>query len=495
MNSKSLLIIDDEKRLCDLLARILELEGYTVHKAYTGKDGLAILEQQAVCVVLCDVKLPDYNGIDLVALIKQLKPHVQVINLTAYGTIADSVVAMRNGAYDYITKGDDNDKIIPLVAKAFEAVEIASKLPLNKKLPKLGFDNVVGKSKAILDLVAMAKKVANTEANVLLLGETGTGKEVFAKAIHQSSAHANSEFMAINCSAISAELLESELFGYKKGAFTGALQEKKGLLEQADGGTLFLDEIGDMPFETQTRLLRVLADGEFYRVGGHIPVRVDVRIVAATHQDLEKLVHDGRFREDLYHRLNVIRIHIPKLAHRSEDIPMLAQHFLARAGKELGVSPKILRPETQEYIQKLPWPGNVRQLENTCRWLTVMITGREVYPEDLPSELKQIPISKTDDQGQIQAGVDRIALHHWDELLGQWAIQKLKNGEMKILDIATPMFERTLINAALQQTRGRKRHAAELLGWGRNTLTRKLKELGMDSTEDDEEEDKTVLAE
>jgi two-component system nitrogen regulation response regulator GlnG len=242
-------------------------------------------------------------------------------------------------------------------------------------------------------------------------------------------------------------------------------------------------------------LLRVLADGEFYRVGGHIPVRVDVRIVAATHQDLEKLVHDGRFREDLYHRLNVIRIHIPKLAHRSEDIPMLAQHFLARAGKELGVSPKILRPETQEYIQKLPWPGNVRQLENTCRWLTVMITGREVYPEDLPSELKQIPISKTDDQGQIQAGVDRIALHHWDELLGQWAIQKLKNGEMKILDIATPMFERTLINAALQQTRGRKRHAAELLGWGRNTLTRKLKELGMDSTEDDEEEDKTVLAE
>jgi two-component system nitrogen regulation response regulator GlnG len=249
-----------------------------------------------------------------------------------------------------------------------------------------------------------------------------------------------------------------------------------------------------MPFETQTRLLRVLADGEFYRVGGHIPVRVDVRIVAATHQDLEKLVHDGRFREDLYHRLNVIRIHIPKLAHRSEDIPMLAQHFLARAGKELSVSPKILRPETQEYMQQLPWQGNVRQLENTCRWLTVMITGREVYPEDLPSELKQIPIQKPTEQNTTVAGFDRVSLHHWDELLGQWAIQKLKNGEMKILDIATPMFEKTLINAALQQTRGRKRHAAELLGWGRNTLTRKLKELGMDSTEDEDEEEHKSLS-
>ena len=212
-----------------------------------------------------------------------------------------------------------------------------------------------------------------------------------------------------------------------------------------------------------------------------------MRIVAATHQDLEKLVHDGRFREDLYHRLNVIRIHIPKLAHRSEDIPMLAQHFLARAGKELGVNPKILRPETQEYMQKLPWQGNVRQLENTCRWLTVMITGREVYPEDLPPELKQIPIQQ--DNSAPIPNLNQVAPHHWDELLNQWAIQKLKNGEMKILDIATPMFERTLINAALQQTRGRKRHAAELLGWGRNTLTRKLKELGMDSADDDVEEE------
>ena len=217
----------------------------------------------------------------------------------------------------------------------------------------------------------------------------------------------------------------------------------------------------------------------------------DVRIVAATNEDIGKAIAEGRFREDLYHRLNVIRIHIPKLAHRSEDIPMLAQHFLARAGKELGVSPKILRTETTDYMQQLPWPGNVRQLENTCRWLTVMITGREVYPEDLPAELKQVAIQKSTNDASVTspALVERIAVHHWDELLAQWAIQKLKNGEMKILDIATPMFERTLINAALQQTRGRKRHAAELLGWGRNTLTRKLKELGMDSTDDDEDDE------
>ena len=330
-------------------------------------------------------------------------------------------------------------------------------------------------------------RLSQSHITVLINGESGTGKELVAHALHRHSPRGSKPFIALNMAAIPKDLIETELFGHEKGAFTGANSQRQGRFEQANGGTLFLDEIGDMPFETQTRLLRVLADGEFYRVGGHIPVRVDVRIVAATHQDLEKLVNDGRFREDLYHRLNVIRIHIPKLAHRSEDIPMLAQHFLARAGKELGVSPKILRSETVEYMQQLPWQGNVRQLENTCRWLTVMITGREVYPEDLPSELKQLPINKSDDH-HVSGNSERVAVQHWDELLNQWAIQKLKNGEMKLLDIATPMFERTLINAALQQTRGRKRHAAELLGWGRNTLTRKLKELGMDTAEDDEEE-------
>ena len=346
---------------------------------------------------------------------------------------------------------------------------------------------IIGESPAMQEVFRAIGRLSQSHITVLINGESGTGKELVAHALHRHSPRGSKPFIALNMAAIPKDLIETELFGHEKGAFTGANSQRQGRFEQANGGTLFLDEIGDMPFETQTRLLRVLADGEFYRVGGHIPVRVDVRIVAATHQDLEKLVNDGRFREDLYHRLNVIRIHIPKLAHRSEDIPMLAQHFLARAGKELGVSPKILRSETVEYMQQLPWQGNVRQLENTCRWLTVMITGREVYPEDLPSELKQLPINKSDDH-HVSGNSERVAVQHWDELLNQWAIQKLKNGEMKLLDIATPMFERTLINAALQQTRGRKRHAAELLGWGRNTLTRKLKELGMDTAEDDEEE-------
>lgn len=337
-------------------------------------------------------------------------------------------------------------------------------------------------------------RLSQSHITVLINGESGTGKELVAHALHRHSPRRAKPFIALNMAAIPKDLIETELFGHEKGAFTGANTQHHGRFEQANGGTLFLDEIGDMPFETQTRLLRVLADGEFYRVGGHIPVKVDVRIVAATHQDLEKLVNDGRFREDLYHRLNVIRIHIPKLAHRNEDIPMLAQHFLARAGKELGVSPKILRTETTDYMQQLPWPGNVRQLENTCRWLTVMITGREVYPEDLPAELKQASMQKAIADSAVTSlssspVVERMTVQQWDELLSQWAMQKLKNGEMKILDIATPMFERTLINAALQQTRGRKRHAAELLGWGRNTLTRKLKELGLESSDEDEEEE------
>ena len=407
--------------------------------------------------------------------------------MTAHSDLESAVSSYQTGAFEYLPKPFDIDEALALVNRAIMHLNKLQQQESAKTVQPIQSTEIIGESPAMQEVFRAIGRLSQSHITVLINGESGTGKELVAHALHRHSPRGSKPFIALNMAAIPKDLIETELFGHEKGAFTGANSQRQGRFEQANGGTLFLDEIGDMPFETQTRLLRVLADGEFYRVGGHIPVRVDVRIVAATHQDLEKLVNDGRFREDLYHRLNVIRIHIPKLAHRSEDIPMLAQHFLSRAGKELGVSPKILRSETVEYMQQLPWQGNVRQLENTCRWLTVMITGREVYPEDLPSELKQLPINKSDDH-HVSGNSERIAVQHWDELLNQWAIQKLKNGEMKLLDIATPMFERTLINAALQQTRGRKRHAAELLGWGRNTLTRKLKELGMDTAEDDEEE-------
>lgn len=439
-------------------------------------------------MILTDIRMPGIDGLTFLAKVKANYPDLPVIIMTAHSDLESAVSSYQTGAFEYLPKPFDIDEALALVNRAILHITKMQQQESAKTVQPIQSTEIIGESPAMQEVFRAIGRLSQSHITVLINGESGTGKELVAHALHRHSPRSSKPFIALNMAAIPKDLIETELFGHEKGAFTGANTQRQGRFEQANGGTLFLDEIGDMPFETQTRLLRVLADGEFYRVGGHIPVKVDVRIVAATHQDLEKLVHDGRFREDLYHRLNVIRIHIPKLAHRSEDIPMLAQHFLARAGKELGVSPKILRPETQEYMQQLPWQGNVRQLENTCR-LTVMITGREVYPEDLPSELKQIPITRSGEDAQAAHNLDRIAVHHWDELLGQWAVQKLKNGEMKILDIATPMFERTLIIAALQQTRGRKRHAAELLGWGRNTLTRKLKELGMDTADDESEEE------
>lgn len=327
-------------------------------------------------------------------------------------------------------------------------------------------------------LLAHLQQVAPSEASVLIIGETGTGKELVARHIHNLSGRRNGPFVAVNCGAFSESLVEAELFGHEKGAFTGAANQRRGRFEQADGGTLFLDEIGDMPADTQTRLLRVLADGEFYRVGGHTPVRVDVRIIAATHQDLETLVQAGKFREDLFHRLNVIRIHIPRLSDRREDIPALAEHFLASAAQELSVETKVLKPETKEYLQHLPWPGNVRQLENTCRWITVMASGREVHIDDLPPEL-------LNQQAEAQPA------HNWEQALRNWSDQALARGQSNLLDEAVPAFERIMIETALKHTAGRRRDAALLLGWGRNTLTRKIKELGMrvDGSDDDDGDD------
>jgi two-component system nitrogen regulation response regulator GlnG len=322
-------------------------------------------------------------------------------------------------------------------------------------------------------------RLAHSNITVLINGESGTGKELVAHALHKHSPRASKPFIPLNMAAIPKDLIESELFGHEKGAFTGAAASRRGRFEQADGGTLFLDEIGDMPADTQTRLLRVLADGEFYRVGGHTPVKVDVRIIAATHQNLEQLVKEGRFREDLFHRLNVIRIHIPRLAERREDIPRLARHFLATSAEELAVEAKILKPETAAFMCELPWPGNVRQLENTCRWITVMASGREVLISDLPPEL----LTQQHETPAVSGS--------WQEGLKGWAEQQLNYGAEGILQEAVPAFERVMINAALKATAGRRRDAARLLGWGRNTLTRKIKELHLDEHElaDDEGDD------
>ncbi len=325
---------------------------------------------------------------------------------------------------------------------------------------------IIGEAPAMQEVFRAIGRLSHSNITVLINGESGTGKELVAHALHRHSPRARNPFIALNMAAIPRELMESELFGHEKGAFTGAALQRRGRFEQADGGTLFLDEIGDMPAETQTRLLRVLADGEFYRVGGHAPIKVDVRIIAATHQDLEALVQAGKFREDLFHRLNVIRIHIPTLAERREDIPTLARHFLARAARELAVEPKVLKTQTEDYLKALPWPGNVRQLENTCRWITVMASGREVLVDDLPPELLNQPHTGTSD-------------NNWEQNLRTWADQQLTRGVSNLLEQAVPAFERVMIETALKHSGGRRRDAALLLGWGRNTLTRKIKELGM----------------
>ena len=324
---------------------------------------------------------------------------------------------------------------------------------------------IIGEAPAMQEVFRAIGRLSQSNISVLINGESGTGKELVARALHQHSPRSGKTFVPLNVAAIPKELIESELFGHEKGAFTGATSQRTGRFEQADGGTLFLDEIGDMPAETQTRLLRVLSDGEFYRVGGHTSIKVDVRIIAATHQDLEKLVEQHEFREDLFHRLNVIRIHIPRLSDRREDIPKLASYFLQTAAKELDVEAKTLRPEIEKYLTGLSWPGNVRQLENFCRWITVMASSREVYMTDLPPEFatQETTVNQSDD---------------WTGGLHQWADQQLSLGNVGILNQATPMFERTMIDIALKHTAGRRRDAANLLGWGRNTLTRKIKELG-----------------
>jgi len=443
-------------------------------QSFDSADGvMSRLARQQPDVIISDIRMPGASGLDLLARIREQHPRLPVIIMTAHSDLDSAVASYQGGAFEYLPKPFDVDEAVALVKRANQHAQEQQNQEAPPALTRT--PEIIGEAPAMQEVFRAIGRLSHSNITVLINGESGTGKELVAHALHRHSPRSASPFIALNMAAIPKDLMESELFGHEKGAFTGAANLRRGRFEQADGGTLFLDEIGDMPADTQTRLLRVLADGEFYRVGGHTPVKVDVRIIAATHQNLETLVHAGKFREDLFHRLNVIRIHIPRMSDRREDIPTLARHFLSRAAQELAVEPKLLKTETEEYLKNLPWPGNVRQLENTCRWITVMASGREVHISDLPPELLSLP-------------QDSAPVTNWEQALRQWADQALARGQSNLLDSAVPAFERIMIETALKHTAGRRRDAAVLLGWGRNTLTRKIKELGMkvDGGDDDD---------
>ncbi|BFM18372.1 two-component system response regulator NtrC [Maricurvus nonylphenolicus] len=458
-------IIDDDRSIRWVLERSLQQEGIKITSFETGDKALQQLGSEKPDVVITDIRMPGIDGLSLLKNMTEQVPGLPVIIMTAHSDLDSAVSAYQGGAFEYLPKPFDVDEAVAVVKRALAHAEEQMQEEVTAAEPEMATE-IIGEAPAMQEVFRAIGRLSQSNITVLINGESGTGKELVARALHRHSPRRDNTFIALNMAAIPRDLIESELFGHEKGAFTGAGGQRQGRFEQANGGTLFLDEIGDMPAETQTRLLRVLADGEFYRVGGHTPVKVDVRIIAATHQNLEGLVEDNRFREDLFHRLNVIRIHIPKLGDRREDVPKLAQHFFHTAANELGVETKILLPATENYLCSLDWPGNVRQLENTCRWITVMASGREVHIEDLPPEL-------------LERNETESPSGDWDKALRHWADQALARGQHDILSEAVPTFERALIETALKHTAGRKRDAANLLGWGRNTLTRKLKELDM----------------
>lgn len=441
----TILIIDDEAKLRSLLARLLKLEGYMVYEAGDLKTGTHLLATTAPDVILCDVKLPDGNGVDFVAELKQKSPVPEIILLTAYGNIPDGVQAMKNGAFDYITKGDDNNRILPLLSRVIEKVQLQKRLQQleDRVRGKYHFENIIGNSPAIRAAVALARRVAPTEATVLLLGETGTGKEVFAQAIHHESSRNKKAFVALNCGAFARDILESELFGHKAGAFTGALKDKKGLLEEANGGTLFLDEIGEMAYELQSKLLRVLETGEFIKVGDTKPSKVAVRVIAATNRNLETEVANGHFREDLYYRLHVFTIHLPPLRERPEDIEALARQFVQTHAAKAKSLVRSVSKEALALLKAHPWKGNIRELQNVIARAVILEDSTVLSPEALPYD--------------IQRGPEAVF--------------------PETLDLASA--EKAHLQKVLRHTNGNKTETARLLQIGLTTLYRKMEEYGI----------------
>jgi two-component system, NtrC family, nitrogen regulation response regulator GlnG len=460
-------LVDDDTSIRWVLERALKNGGMAPKAFDAAEPALAALRNDTPDVLITDIRMSGQSGLDLLRRVHDAHPELPVIVMTAYSDLGSAISAYESGAFEYLAKPFDIDHAVDLVKRAAAAgvgrVEGTVSTPT---IPEL-----LGRAPAMQQVFRAIGRLARSSVNVLVTGESGTGKELAARALHDHSPRANKPFIALNTSAIPAELLESELFGHEKGAFTGADSLRRGRFEQADGGSLFLDEIGDMSTSLQTRLLRVLAEGEFYRVGGQTPIRVDVRVIAATHQNLEDRVRNGQFREDLFHRLNVIRIELPPLRARREDVPDLLDHYMRLAAQELGVEPKALTDDARAKLSAYPWPGNVRELVNLCRRFTVLAPGNEIRAEDLPPEITGAVANATPEQD-------------WMSALAQWADRQSLAPPRPLLDDALPAFERTLIRVALRHTQGHRQEAAKLLGWGRNTLTRKLKELGMDDVDD-----------
>lgn len=464
MTPEKIWVVDDDKSIRWVLEKALGRANMDVTSFESADLAQLALKKDQPEVLISDIRMPGMDGFTFLKNIQANHPDIPVIIMTAHSDLDSTVSAYQSGAFEYLAKPFDINDVVDLAKRACEEYRSKTATPdddivIEKK-------EIIGSSTAIQEVFRTIGRLSKSSISVLVTGESGTGKELIAKALHAHSPRSKKTFIAINTAAIPKDLLESELFGHEKGAFTGAHTQRKGRFEQADNGTLFLDEIGDMPAELQTRLLRVLADGEFYRVGGRLPVKVDVRIIAATHQNLSNHVKDGRFREDLYHRLNVIRIHSPSLRERPEDIPELLQHFLKKSAIELQVDAKTATSEVINYVKALKWSGNVRQLENTARWLTVMASSREIQTEDLPPELLS---SEKSNEAK-----------NWEQALAHYAEQYLSNNKTPLLDHTTPIYETIMITAALTKTAGKKAEAAERLGLGRNTLTRKIKELQID---------------
>ena len=501
---KPVWIVDDDRSIRWVFEKALSREGIEYNSFASAREALDALSGGPPQVLISDIRMPGQSGIELLQQVKEQHPAVPVIVMTAYSDLESAVAAFQGGAYEYLPKPFDVDQAVELIRRALDESQREQAV-----LEPIGeVPEILGQAPAMQEVFRAIGRLSQSSATVLITGESGTGKELVARALHRHSTRAGKPFVAINTAAMPKDLLESELFGHERGAFTGAQALRRGRFEQAEGGTLFLDEIGDMPFDLQTRLLRVLSDGHFYRVGGHQPMKANVRVIAATHQNLEQRVKEGLFREDLYHRLNVIRLRLPSLRERREDIPILTRHFLVQSARQLGVEAKRMSDHAMRFLSGLDLQGNVRQLENLCNWITVMAPGQTVEVKDLPQELvgehsaaaesfaapivlaPQLNVAGSDVRSSASVPAATLLPVHaeragWAALLELEAAQLLASGQPEVMELLGRQFESVLIRTALKHTHGRKNDAAVRLGIGRNTITRKIQELGIDGAKDD----------